>query len=192
MNNPNNYSTDLSELSRLFPYVREYQRLADRHNISDIFQDNGGKYLQLQIILGLKADGKREGNDATDAHGNEYEIKTVNLDLQKQFTTHHHLNHVIIAKYKRVSWFFAIYRGIELQVIYLLTPEMMQKHYAKWENTLSQPGRLHINNPKIPMSDVINDGQVVWLPHGVNEFIPPRRAGRLIEVDIDVGEEAFL
>ena len=39
-------SPDLGELERLFPSIREYQALATRHGIGDIFQDNGGKLLQ--------------------------------------------------------------------------------------------------------------------------------------------------
>jgi hypothetical protein len=181
----NPYADDHDELTRLFPAVRQYQQLALKHKINDIFQDNGGKYLQLQIILGLKTNGKREGNDATDADGNEYEIKTVNLDLQKQFSTHHHLNPVIIAKYRQVSWYFAVYRGIELQVIYLMTPAAMEKHYQKWETTLSD-GRKHINNPKVPLTDVMRDGQLVWLPPGVNQFrLPPRGTRAIYEPEIE-------
>lgn len=171
---------DRAELARLFPYLMEYQQLALKHKINDIFQDNGGKYLELQIILGLTTNGKREGNDAMDADGNEYEIKTVNLELQRQFSTHHHLNEVIIAKYKQVSWFFCVYRGILLQVIYLMTPQAMQKHYDKWEATLAEEGRVHINNPKVPLTDVMRYGKVVWLPTGTAEFVLPikERAAR--------------
>lgn len=194
MNSPfqqsNPFAEDQAELSRLFPYVRQYQQLALKHKINDIFQDNGGKYLQLQIILGLTTNGKREGNDAVDAYGNEYEIKTVNLDLQKQFSTHHHLNPVIIAKYRQVSWYFCVYRGIELQVIYLMTPQAMEKHYQKWEATLAD-GRAHINNPKVPLKDVMIDGQLVWLPPGVTQFHLPARGWRAAspEIEFDVGEE---
>jgi hypothetical protein len=38
---------DFAVLQRLFPAVRELQQLADKHGIDDIFQDNGGKILQL-------------------------------------------------------------------------------------------------------------------------------------------------
>ena len=61
--------------------------------------------LQVLIILGLKATGGREGNDAVDAEGNEYELKTVNLGLgaSRGVTTHHHLNLGILAKYRTVT-----------------------------------------------------------------------------------------
>jgi len=109
---------DKAELDRLFPYIREYQVLASRHGIGDIFQDNGGKLLQLLLITGLKGTGGREGNDARDENGREYELKSVNTLLTQSFSTHHHMNQTIFAKYPHVDWVFAIYEGIELQVIY--------------------------------------------------------------------------
>ena len=67
-----------------------------------------------------RADGVegREGNDAVDEDGNEYELKDGQLARTAQFTTHHHLNPVIIAKYRKVDWIFATYEGIELKEIY--------------------------------------------------------------------------
>ena len=70
------------------------------------------------MILGLTVLKSREGNDAVDAKGREYELKTVNLARTDQFTTHHHLNPVIIAKYRKVPWIFTTYSGIELEEIY--------------------------------------------------------------------------
>ena len=97
---------DKKELERLFPYIREYQALASKHGIGDIFQDNGGKLLQLLLITGLKGVGSREGNDAQDAQGNEYELKSVNTLLTQSFSTHHHMNPTILAKYRKVDWVF--------------------------------------------------------------------------------------
>ena len=64
---------DTAEMERLLPYIREYQLLASKHGIGDIFQDNGGKLLQLLLVTGLKCLGCREGNDALDESGKEYE-----------------------------------------------------------------------------------------------------------------------
>lgn len=164
-NNP-----DYQEYLRLFPAIQEYQKLADKYKIADIFQDNGGKYLQLLILLGLKTTGDREGNDAYDENGNEYEIKTVNIELVRGFSTHHHMNPVIIAKYRKVSWFFAVFKSIDLQVIYKMTPEAMEPFYQKWENKWRDDGNKDINNPKIPLKYVMENGEVVWLPDGVAEF----------------------
>lgn len=166
--------TDKEKFERLFPYVREYQELATKFKINDIFQDNGGKYLQLFMLLGLSTDGAREGNDATDSDGNEYEIKTVNLDLQHQFTTHHHMNPVIIRKYRKVDWYFAAFKNIELQVIYRLKPEPMEFFYAKWEKKWHSDGGKDINNPKIPLTFVMAHGDIVWLPAGGTAFHKPK------------------
>jgi type II restriction enzyme len=166
--------SDKEKFLELFPYIREYQTLASKYNINDIFQDNGGKYLQLLMILDLKTDGAREGNDAIDAEGREYEIKTVNIDLQRQFTTHHHMNPVIIDKYRKVDWYFAPFKNIELQVIYKLTPDKMEPFYKKWEDKWNKDGGKDINNPKIPLKYVMEHGEVVWLPNGVAAFVIQR------------------
>lgn len=74
------------------------QNLANEYGITDIFQDNGGKTLQLLILLGLRISPGREGNDAIDGEGKEYELKTINISLNRSggVTTHHHLNQIIL------------------------------------------------------------------------------------------------
>jgi hypothetical protein len=74
---------DKKKLEMLLPSIRQYQKLATKHGIGDIFQDNGGKLLQLILITNLKVTGKREGNDARDQNGKEYELKSVNKLLTK-------------------------------------------------------------------------------------------------------------
>ena len=70
---------DHGQLAALFPYIRDYQKLANKHGIDDIFQDNGGKILQILLLLNLRQLPGREGNDAIDESGNEYELKSVNI-----------------------------------------------------------------------------------------------------------------
>ena len=149
---------DKLELDRLFPFIREYQQLAIRHGIDDIFQDNGGKILQVILTTGLKILPGREGNDAIDAVGREYELKSVNIYLTQSFSTHHHMNPVIISKYRKVDWIFAVYKGIELQEIYQLTPDMLEYFYSKWEQKWVEDGNKDINNPKIPLKFVRDQG----------------------------------
>ena len=122
---------DTAALEKLWPAIREYQALATKHGIRDIFQDNGGKLLQVLLITGLLAMDSREGNDARDADGNEYELKSVNTLLTQSFSTHHHMNPVILAKYRKVVWIFAVYQGIELQAIYRMTPERLEPYFTK-------------------------------------------------------------
>jgi Restriction endonuclease PvuII len=153
---------DKARLDALFPAVIEYQKLAASHGITDIFQDNGGKILQVILALGLKVLGKREGNDAVDADGNEYELKSVNIALQRQVTTHHHLNPVILAKYRKVNWIIAVYRNIELLCIYRMTPADLEPLFSRWEGKWHADGGRDINNPKIPLDFVVANGKLIF------------------------------
>jgi hypothetical protein len=156
-----NAHPDAKKLRELFPAIREYQKLATSHGIPDIFQDNGGKILEVCLLLGLAVLKAREGNDAVDESGNEYELKTVNLLRTNQFTTHHHLNPTIIAKYRKVDWIFATYEGIELKEIYRLKPEAMEHCYSRWEKKWHDDGGRDINNPKVPLDFVRKHGELL-------------------------------
>jgi len=103
----------------------------------------------------------REGNDAVDEKGKEYELKSVNLDLTKSFSTHHHINPTIINKYRQVDWIFAIYRGIELKAVYLLRARLLEIFFEKWERKWHEEGGKDINNPKIPASFVVDNGDLL-------------------------------
>jgi transcriptional regulator with XRE-family HTH domain len=154
--------TDRQILENLFLHVREYQKLASKHGIGDIFQDNGGKLLQVLLVSGLKILPGREGNDAIDENGREYELKSVNINLTKSFSTHHHMNPAIIRKYRDVDWLFAIYQGIELISIYLLTPQDLEIFFSRWEEKWHNSGGKDINNPKIPARYVMEKGKVIY------------------------------
>jgi hypothetical protein len=153
---------DVAEFTRIWPAIQAYQKLANKHGIADIFQDNGGKILQVLLLLGLNNIEGREGNDAVDSDSNEYELKSVNIELTRGVSTHHHMNPVIIAKYRKVSWIFAIYRNIELQCVYRLTPNDMEPFYKAWEKKWRDDGNKDINNPKIPISYVMEVGELVY------------------------------
>jgi Restriction endonuclease PvuII len=150
---------DAKLLKELFPAVREYQNLAMKHGIPDIFQDNGGKILQVCLILGLKVLTPREGNDAIDEEGNEYELKTVNLLRTDQFTTHHHLN---------PDWIFTTYEAIELKEIFLLKPAAMEYWYQRWHTKWHADGGKDINNPKVPLRYVRTHGELLYSSLGGN------------------------
>ena len=153
---------DKELLDQLLPYIRQYQNLAMKHGINDIFQDNGGKLLQVLLITGLQVLPGREGNDAKDSEGNEYELKSVNILLTRSFSTHHHLNPTIIDKYRKVDWIFAVYQGIEIQAIYRLTPEDLEPFFYKWEQKWYDDGSKDINNPKIPLKFVTENGRLIY------------------------------
>jgi len=158
----------------LLPGIREYQVLASKHGVGDIFQDNGGKLLQVILLTGLKILPGREGNDAVDASGREYELKTVNITLTRSFSTHHHLNPTIINKYRSVDWILGIYRGIELQRLFAMPPAGLEPYFTKWERKWHESGGRDINNPKIPVVYVEQNGTLLFdadLPEGT---LPPR------------------
>ena len=157
MNNMNPHD-DSKKLEKIFPHIREYQKLADEHGVDDIFQDNGGKILQVLLLLGITQLPGREGNDAIDQDGNEYEMKSVNILKTRSFSTHHHMNPVIIKKYRKVDWIFAVYEGIELIEIYILTPSLMEPFYTKWEAKWHADDGKDINNPKVPLTYVRENG----------------------------------
>lgn len=154
----------------IFPSLQMLQNLATKNGINNIFQDNGGKLLQVLLITGLRDLPGREGNDAIDEYGNEYELKSVNVALTKSFSTHHHMNPVIIEKYRKVDWIFAVYRGIEILEIYKLTPSDLEPYYSKWETKWHNDGEKDINNPKIPLKYVRQVGTLLYESDGTGKI----------------------
>lgn len=160
---PNVGQSDAERFKSFEPYLRQLQELADKQGINDIFQDNGGKLLQVLLLTGLHNIPGRLGNDAKDDDGNEFELKSVNTRLTKSFSTHHHLNPVILEKYRQVDWIFAVYEGIQLIAIYQLTPADLELYYTRWEEKWHNEGGKDINNPKIPLKFVEEHGRRIFL-----------------------------
>ena len=157
-----NNHPDLKIFNEIYPGVLKLQELAEKHGINDIFQDNGGKLLQVLLITGLEVLPGREGNDAKDANGNEYELKSVNTLLTNSFSTHHHMNPTIIEKYRKVDWVFAVYEGIKLLSMHQLTPADLEFYYTKWATKWHGDGGKDINNPKIPLKYVLEHGATIY------------------------------
>jgi hypothetical protein len=103
----------------------------------------------------------REGNDAIDDRGREYELKSVNCKLTQSFSTHHHLNPTIIGKYRLVDWIFAVYEGIEIKEIYFMSPRALEVYFGNWEKVWNI-SRKDINNPKIPLKFVRTYGRLLF------------------------------
>src|SRR6266511_4188859 len=87
----------------------QLQDLATEHRIHNVFDDGGYKELILLTLFGLKK-LEREGDDATDADGNRYEVKTVaRVDSRGRvkrnlgITTEHTLTRANIERYRRVQ-----------------------------------------------------------------------------------------
>jgi len=152
---------DWERLEALMPAVREFQALAQEHGIDDIFQDNGGKILQMLLALNLQGIPGREGNDAVDTEGREFELKSVNIWLTASFSTNHHINVPIINKYRKVCWVFAVYEGIEMRRAYFMPPGSLEEYFQKWEDKWTAEQK-DINNPKIPLNYVMEHGELVY------------------------------
>lgn len=149
---------DWEKLEALMPTVREFQALAVEHGVDDIFQDNGGKILQMLLALNLQSIPGREGNDAVDVDGREYELKGVNIWLTASFSTNHHINIPIINKYRQVCWVFAIYEGIEMRRAYFVSADKLEIYFSAWEQKW-QHNEKDINNPKVPLQFVLDNGE---------------------------------
>jgi len=147
-----------SEFTDLKDSIARYQELASEYGIKDIFQDNGGKLLEILILTGLQNLPGRQGNDAVDEDGNEYEIKTINSKLTKSVSTHHHLNLQILDKYRKAKWIFAIYEDVKLLEIYEVEPEDLESYFSSWEGRIIVTCS-SLNNPKIALSHIRKVGK---------------------------------
>lgn len=159
---PTHLNLRYQEIESLWPGIQRYQELADHYGIKDIFQDAGGKLLQLLIATGLDVVPGRTGADAKDRMGNEYEIKSLDLSGKVQgFSTNHHVTHDTIRKYEQRRWVFAMYDRITLMEAYLVEASALVPIFEKWLLTLDSTS--HINNPKIPIDLVRRVGTVMYL-----------------------------
>lgn len=159
---PTHMNMRYEEIEALWPGVEKMQALATQYGIPDIFQDAGGKLLQLLIATGLDVVPGRTGADAKDRMGNEYEIKSVDIaNGSKGFTTNHHLTVDTLARYRRRRWVFATYNRIALQEAYLVDSGDLEPVFSKWQETLKT--RTHINNPKVPLELVRAVGRVMYM-----------------------------
>ena len=176
---------DQAVFEKCIPALRRYQQLATKHGIGDIFQDNGGKLLQIILITGLKVLPGREGNDAVDASGRECELKSVNRSLTKSFSTHHHLNPTIVAKYRQVDWYFAVYEGIELIVLYRVVASALEPYFSAWEKKWNESGGKDINNPKIPLKFVELVGTMIYESKSIATVAPVSQTKTIRVKDIE-------
>lgn len=161
----------INRLEKLWDNLQGLSDLAKEFGINDIFQDNGAKVLQQLVYLNMKFLPGREGNDCISQSGVEWEMKSINLESSSSgFSTNHHTTYDTIAKYRKVPWTFAIYHGITLKEIYVMTPEMLEPIYQHWEERLKTTS--HLNNPKIPVKLVREKGIQVY-PINENSPIDP-------------------
>lgn len=159
---PTHLNLRYREIENLWPGVERLQELAQQYDIKDIFQDAGGKMLQLAIATGLDIVPGRTGPDAKDRIGNLYEVKTTDISERSSgFTTNHHLTEDTIARYRTRRFVFAMYDRITLREAYLVEASALEPYFVKWERELLS--RSHLNNPKIPVDPIRKLGEVMYL-----------------------------
>jgi hypothetical protein len=168
------------------------QEEATVHHIHNVFDDGGYKELLLLKLFNL-IKLEREGDDAEDAQGRRYEIKTVARVSSKgvrkkrlDVTTEHTLTLPNIVRYRQTFlWIVAVFDQAHPEAIYEVTPAQMERYFTRWEARLNSqeavraPGSplSHINNPKIPLRFIERVGIQVWppadlrLPHPVQEAL---------------------
>ena len=74
------------------------------------------------------------------------------------------MNPKIVENYRRVGWIFAIYRGIELSAVYRMKAEQLEPLFSKWLLDWERRGGRDLNNPKIPVAFVADNGELI---HGI-------------------------
>ncbi|GAA2399405.1 hypothetical protein GCM10010420_27310 [Streptomyces glaucosporus] len=165
-------------------------RASERH-IHNVFDDGGYKELLLLELFNLTKGGGRVGNDATDALGREYEIKTVarlNFKGERKkslsITTEHTLTLDNIDRYRSVHlWIVAVFDQSTPEAIYEIHPSRLEPYFSQWEAALRKQieidsrrgggARPHLNNPKIPLNFVARHGVRVWPPGGPDQVMLP-------------------
>jgi len=153
-------SSDFEEMQEALEHLSKFQAIASKHGVHDVFQDNGGRIIQIILALNLKVLPGRTGNDAVDSDLNQYELKSICVPGGGGFSTSHHLNSKTIEKLKGVSWIFAFFKGNTMVQIYKVPPNKMDKVYRKWVNELKFKD--HLNNPKVSIEFVKTNGSQVW------------------------------
>ncbi|WP_107452242.1 hypothetical protein [Streptomyces sp. NRRL F-5650] len=169
----------------------QLQRSASERHIHNVFDDGGYKELLLLELFNLTKGGGRVGNDATDALGREYEIKTVaRLNFRGErkkslsITTEHTLTLENIDRYRSVHlWVIAVFDQSTPEAIYEIHPRELEPYFSQWEAALQKQieidarrgggARPHLNNPKIPLNFVARHGVRVWPPDGPAQDMLP-------------------
>lgn len=153
----------------------QLQAIASKHGIHNVFDDGGYKELLLLTLFDLHKLG-REGDDAEDAQGRRYEIKTVarvsSSGIRKpslSVTTEHTLTQSNIDRYRGTFlWVVAIFDQARPEAIYEIPPDRLEFYFAVWETKLATQSHAiggapnHLNNPKIPVKWILEHGTRVW------------------------------
>jgi hypothetical protein len=174
------------DIAALLALGTEIQAAATMRGIHNVFDDGGYKELLMLSLFNLRK-LHREGDDAEDAEGRRYEMKTVarvsssgKRKTSLAVTTEHTLTQTNIDRYRATFlWIVAVFDQAQPEVIYEIPPGKLEPYFAQWEAKLAEQGQPlggapnHINNPKIPLKFIRDHGVVAW-PRAVQ----PSRGGQ--------------
>lgn len=181
------YLRPVGDIRMLIGYGRALQDMAAVHGIHNVFDDNGYKDLLLLTLFGLRKLG-REGDDAIDAEGRQFETKTVARMSSKgerkatlSVTTEHTMTLANIERYRRTfMWIVAVFDGAEPEAIWEIKASALEPFFTLWEKKLREldeyerPVRDHLNNPKVPLAFIAEQGVQVWPPQeAAPGYAPP-------------------
>lgn len=161
------HSDRIIQFNSMWAKLDDIEELALTYGINDIAQDNNLKLLQTLVLFDFDNQPGREGSDAIDRYGHAWELKTVNINLTKSFSTNHHTNLERIAVFRQERWLFSVYKGIALQAVYAVDPADLEPYFSKWESKVRKKiddgnENSHLNNPKIPLKFVKQFGTRVY------------------------------
>ncbi len=157
----------IKNFNLIWSKLDKIEALARTYEITDIAQDNNLKLLQTLILFDFKNQPGRKGSDAIDRYGHEWELKTVNINLVKSFSTNHHTNLERINVFRQERWLFSVYKGISLQEVYAVSPVKLEIYFSEWEKKIQKKiaehdKNAHLNNPKIPLKFITHTGIKVF------------------------------
>lgn len=174
--------TPTGDAEHILELGRQLQVIATENGIHNVMTDNGYQELVVLTLFGLTK-MRREGNDARDADGREYELKTVgrisaagDRKTSLNVTTEHTLTLANVERYRNVwLWVVGVFDRTLPEAIYEITPWALEPYLARWEARLlardaqGRPLELSLNNPKIPLTFIIQNGIRVWPPESLAE-----------------------
>ena len=161
----------------LWSRLSDIEELAQHdYDIGDLAQDNNLKLLQTLVLFDFNNQAGREGSDAIDRYGHNWELKTCNSLLVSGFSTNHHTNYQRIEQFRQERWLFSIYEGINLIDVYAMSPAVLEPYFTSWERKIDLLAQTNdanpsINNPKISIRFVRQNGLQVY-PFGENPVDP--------------------
>jgi len=161
-------------------YLDDIEHRANQRGIFNILDDGGLKTFFLLDLLDLQSIPGKGGNDAQDALGRRFEVKTINLktmsgEVKKgtpSITTGHSLSAANITRYQETDgWIIALYFGHHLREVWQIDTKLLEPFFQQWREKLPAPTLSNphptINNPHIGFNYVVRHGQRVWPPDGV-------------------------